>query len=106
MAAKASKAPATRSEPPESWVYAPAPESAEIVSIASEYGLFVNGEFAPAQDGKQLITLNPATEAPLAALATANPGLMIVLMIASRSSNGANALFIALIVSHWRSAQP
>jgi len=73
MAAKASKAPATRSEPPESWVYAPAPESAEIVSIASEYGLFVNGEFAPAQDGKQLITLNPATEAPLAKVAMAGP---------------------------------
>ncbi|HXJ24306.1 MAG TPA: aldehyde dehydrogenase family protein, partial [Streptosporangiaceae bacterium] len=59
--------------PPGSWDYAPAPESAEIVSIASEYGLFVNGEFAPAQDGKQLITLNPATEAPLAKVAMAGP---------------------------------
>jgi acyl-CoA reductase-like NAD-dependent aldehyde dehydrogenase len=55
------------------WGYAPAPESTEIVSIASEYGLFVNGEFAPAQDGKQLITLNPATEAPLAKVAMAGP---------------------------------
>jgi acyl-CoA reductase-like NAD-dependent aldehyde dehydrogenase len=55
------------------WDYAPAPESTEIVSIASEYGLFVNGEFAPAQDGKQLITLNPATEAPLAKVAMAGP---------------------------------
>ena len=73
MAAKASKAPATRSEPPESWNYAPAPESTEIVSVASEYGLFVDGEFAPAQDGKQLITLNPATEAPLAKVAMAGP---------------------------------
>jgi aldehyde dehydrogenase (NAD+) len=73
MAAKASKAPATRSEPPESWNYAPAPESTEIVSVASEYGLFVDGEFAPAQDGKQLITLNPATEAPLAKVAVAGP---------------------------------
>jgi acyl-CoA reductase-like NAD-dependent aldehyde dehydrogenase len=59
--------------PPGRWDYAPAPESAEIVSIASEYGLFVNGEFAPAQDGKQLITLNPATEAPLAKVAMAGP---------------------------------
>jgi acyl-CoA reductase-like NAD-dependent aldehyde dehydrogenase len=55
------------------WDYAPAPESTEIVSIASEYGLFINGEFAPAQDGKQLITLNPATEAPLAKVAMAGP---------------------------------
>jgi acyl-CoA reductase-like NAD-dependent aldehyde dehydrogenase len=55
------------------WDYAPAPESTEIVSIASEYGLFINGEFAPAQDGKQLITLNPATEAPLAKVAMASP---------------------------------
>jgi aldehyde dehydrogenase (NAD+) len=41
------------------------------VSIASEYGLFIDGEFAPAADGKQLITLNPATEAPLAKVAVA-----------------------------------
>jgi aldehyde dehydrogenase (NAD+) len=59
--------------PPGRWDYAPAPESTEIVSIASEYGLFINGEFAPAQDGKQLITLNPATEAPLAKVAMAGP---------------------------------
>jgi aldehyde dehydrogenase (NAD+) len=55
------------------WDYAPAPESTEIVSIAPEYGLFIDGEFAPAQDGKQLITLNPATEAPLAKVAMAGP---------------------------------
>ncbi|HEV8221868.1 MAG TPA: aldehyde dehydrogenase family protein [Streptosporangiaceae bacterium] len=57
--------------PPGRWGYAPAPESTEIVSIASEYGLFIDGEFAPATDGKQLITLNPATEAPLAKVAMA-----------------------------------
>ncbi|HEX6854425.1 MAG TPA: aldehyde dehydrogenase family protein [Streptosporangiaceae bacterium] len=53
------------------WDYAAAPESTEIVSIASEYGLFIDGESAPAADGKQLITLNPATEAPLAKVALA-----------------------------------
>jgi aldehyde dehydrogenase (NAD+) len=75
MAAKSSgKAPAVpagMTAPPAEWGYAPAPESAEIVSIASEYGLFIDGEFAPARDGKQLITLNPATEAPLAKVAVA-----------------------------------
>ena len=35
----------------------------------------------------------------------AYPGLMTSLMSASRSSNGRNALFIALMVNHWKSAQ-
>jgi len=69
--APAPAVPAGMTAPPGSWGYAPAPESAEIVSIASEYGLFIDGEFAPARDGKQLITLNPATEAPLAKVAVA-----------------------------------
>ena len=33
------------------WEYAPAPESREIVTLAAEYGLFINGEFAPAAAG-------------------------------------------------------
>ncbi len=49
------------------WEYAPAPESREIVSIAPEYGLFVNGEFGPAASGRAFPTINPATEEPLAA---------------------------------------
>jgi len=55
------------------WVYAPAPESREIVSIAPEYGLFVGGEFAPAASGKTFATINPATEEPLAKVAWAGP---------------------------------
>jgi aldehyde dehydrogenase (NAD+) len=53
------------------WDYAPAPESAEIVTIAAEYGLFTNGEFGPAADGRQFPTINPATEKPLARVALA-----------------------------------
>src|ERR1700729_2879164 len=30
------------------WDYAPAPESRDIVTLAPEYGLFLNGEFVPA----------------------------------------------------------
>ena len=56
---------------PAGWEYAPAPESREIVSIAPEYGLFVNGEFGPAQGGKTFATVNPATEEPLARVALA-----------------------------------
>ncbi|HTZ28737.1 MAG TPA: aldehyde dehydrogenase family protein, partial [Streptosporangiaceae bacterium] len=53
------------------WDYAPAPESREIVSIAPEYGLFIDGEFVPAADGRQFATVNPATEEPLAKVADA-----------------------------------
>jgi aldehyde dehydrogenase (NAD+) len=55
------------------WDYAPAPESREIVSIAGEYGLFVNGAFEPAKRGKTFPTINPATEEPLAKNALAKP---------------------------------
>ena len=56
-----------------SWDYAPAPESREIVRIAPEYGLFVNGEFVPAASGRLFPTVNPATEEPLAQVAEAGP---------------------------------
>ncbi len=46
------------------------------------------------------------TTESLAARAVAKPGLMIVLMIRSRSSKWPKALFIALIVSHSMSDQP
>jgi len=53
------------------WEYAPAPESREIVSIAPDYGLFINGKFGPAADGGTFPTINPATEEPLAQVAAA-----------------------------------
>ncbi len=55
------------------WDYAPAPESREIVTIAGEYGLFVDGEFGPAADGQGFPTVNPATEERLARVALAGP---------------------------------
>ncbi|HEY3955638.1 MAG TPA: aldehyde dehydrogenase family protein [Streptosporangiaceae bacterium] len=54
-----------------SWEYAPAPQERGIVTIAPSYGLFVNGEFAPAADGRTFGTVNPATEEPLAEVALA-----------------------------------
>ncbi len=48
-----------------------APESREIVSIAPEYGLFVNGEFGSAQGGETFETVNPATEETLSKVALA-----------------------------------
>ena len=55
------------------WEYAPAPESRDVVSIAPEYGLFIDGEFGPAADGGTFATINPATEEPLARVAQAGP---------------------------------
>ncbi len=51
------------------WDYAPAPESRDIVTIRSEYGLFVDGEFVPPAAGGSFATLNPASEEKLAEVA-------------------------------------
>ena len=46
--------------------YAPAPESRAIVDIKSSYGLFVNGQFTDATDGKPFKTVSLASEEVLA----------------------------------------
>jgi aldehyde dehydrogenase (NAD+) len=53
------------------WEYAPAPQERGIVTIAPSYGLFVNGEFAPAAGRRTFATVNPASEEPLAEVALA-----------------------------------
>jgi aldehyde dehydrogenase (NAD+) len=55
------------------WAYAPAPQARDVVTIAPEYGLFINGEFTPAADGGTFATVNPATEEPLTRVAQAGP---------------------------------
>ncbi|MFD7710775.1 aldehyde dehydrogenase family protein [Streptomyces sp. NPDC059786] len=51
--------------------YAPAPESRSVVDIAASYGLFIDGEFTDAADGKVFKTVAPATEEVLAEVAQA-----------------------------------
>ncbi|GHH89990.1 aldehyde dehydrogenase [Streptomyces capillispiralis] len=51
--------------------YAPAPESRAIVDIAPSYGLFIDGEFTEAADGKVFKTVSPSTEEVLAEVAEA-----------------------------------
>ena len=46
----------------EKFEYAPAPESAALVDIKSEYGLFITGKFVAPKSGKTFTTVNPATE--------------------------------------------
>jgi aldehyde dehydrogenase (NAD+) len=51
--------------------YAPAPESRSVVDIAASYGLFIDGEFAEAADGKVFKTVSPSTEEVLSEVAQA-----------------------------------
>lgn len=53
------------------WCYAPAPESTDHIELAERYGLFIGGEFVEPADGGYFETINPATEAPLASVASA-----------------------------------
>jgi aldehyde dehydrogenase (NAD+) len=46
--------------------YAPAPESASVVSLRESYGLFIDGEFTETADGRVFKTISPATEEVLA----------------------------------------
>jgi aldehyde dehydrogenase (NAD+) len=55
------------------WEYAPAPESRDVVSIASRYGMYIGGRDVAATGGATFTTLDPATEEPLAEVARADP---------------------------------
>ncbi len=66
--------------------YAPAPESRDIVTIAPEYGLFIDGDFRPAADGATFATLNPATEDKLADVAEAGPADVDAAVAAARQA--------------------
>ena len=51
------------------WEYAPAPESRDVVTLKERYGLFIGGREVPSSDGETFVTVNPATEEPLAKVA-------------------------------------
>ncbi|KOX23115.1 MULTISPECIES: aldehyde dehydrogenase family protein [unclassified Streptomyces] len=51
--------------------YAPAPESRSVVDIAPSYGLFIDGEFVEAAEGKVFKTVSPSTEEVLSEVARA-----------------------------------
>ncbi len=53
------------------FAYAPAPESRANVDIAPSYGLFIDGEFTEAADGKVFKSLSPSTEEVLSEVAQA-----------------------------------
>src|SRR6202042_29365 len=69
------------------WDYAPGPESRDIVTLAPEYGLFLNGEFGPAAGGELFATVNPATEEPLAQVAEAGAADVDAAVAAARHAS-------------------
>ncbi len=55
------------------FVYAPAPEATDHVRLRDRYALFIGGRFEDPADGRHRLTINPATEEPLAEVAEAGP---------------------------------
>lgn len=53
------------------FAYAPAPESRAVVDIAPSYGLFIDGQFSEAADGKVFKTVSPSSEEVLSEVAQA-----------------------------------
>ena len=55
---------------PMQWDYAPAPETLKV-DIRDRYRLFIGGRFVAPKSWRHLVTINPATEQPLAEVAEA-----------------------------------
>jgi aldehyde dehydrogenase (NAD+) len=53
--------------------YAPAPESPALARLRPTYGLYIDGKFTHAADGRTFSTINPATATHLADVAWAGP---------------------------------
>ena len=70
----------------EKFEYAPAPESAALVDIKSQYGLFINGKFVAPKGGKTFTTINPATEEVLAKIAYAELADVNLAVTAARNA--------------------
>jgi hypothetical protein len=66
--------------------YAPAPESAALVDIKSQYGLFINGKFVAPKAGKTFVTINPANEEVLAKIAYAELADVNLAVTAARNA--------------------
>ena len=52
--------------------YAPAPESRAVVSIKSQYGLFINGTWVEPKTKNKFVTINPANEEVLSKISHAS----------------------------------
>jgi aldehyde dehydrogenase (NAD+) len=69
-----------------SFEYARAPESTDIVSIDSSYGHFINGKFVNSASGKKFATINPATGEVLSKIALGRESEIDVAVRAARNA--------------------
>jgi len=67
--------------------YAPAPESASVVTIADDYGLFINGEFVEPRSDQMFPTVSPSAEVHLANVAAASAADVDLAVGAARRSH-------------------
>jgi aldehyde dehydrogenase (NAD+) len=68
------------------WEYAPAPESTAPAQLKSSYDHFINGKFVAPTSGNYFSTINPATEQPLAMVASAGKAEVDLAVKAARNA--------------------
>ena len=76
--------PAEQAENP--FAYSPAPQSRSVADIAPSYGLFIDGEFRPAADGRVFKTVAPASEETLSEVAEAGAEDVAAAVAAARAA--------------------
>jgi aldehyde dehydrogenase (NAD+) len=81
-----------RAPVPAEWTYAPAPESRDLVTIEERYGHYIGGEWV--EPAETYMTLEPASEEPLAEVGQATPEEVGTAVGAAREAyeNGWSAL--------------
>jgi aldehyde dehydrogenase (NAD+) len=68
------------------WQYAESRESADIVELEDEYGLYIDGAFRAPKSKKRFATINPANEDRLASVAEAGPADVDAAVAAARTA--------------------
>ena len=68
------------------WQYAESRESADIVELDDEYGLYIDGAFRAPKSKKRFATINPANEERLASVSEAGPADVDAAVAAARTS--------------------
>jgi aldehyde dehydrogenase (NAD+) len=79
--------PVPSSDAPVPFDYATSRESTDMVHLASRYGLYINGEFVEPRSGRMLVSINPATEEPLAEFADGGPADVELAAAAARRAS-------------------
>ncbi len=68
------------------WEYAPAPQTAEFVTIKERYGHFIDGKFVVPDDAEYFASINPATEKELTQIAAADEAMVDTAVKAARKA--------------------